>query len=144
MFETYHKYLREEITEGGFKRKISRLRKQLEKCLNLIIDAHGITEKTKNTCKNFLKHQSKLWRFVYQKEISPTNNEAERALRKSVIWRKLSLGTQSDWGNRFVERTLTVIKTLQAQGKNRIDFFEAAIKSYVNHHSSPSLFSHPP
>lgn len=37
----------------------------------------------------------------------PTNNRAERALRFAVLWRKRSNGTQSEKGNRWVERLLS-------------------------------------
>ena len=40
--------------------------------------------------------------------VVPTNNEAESALRKAVLWRKGSFGINSDTGGRFVERILTL------------------------------------
>jgi transposase len=43
--------------------------------------------------------------------VSPDNNAAERALRHGLIWRKLSLGTASEAGSRFVERLLSVVET---------------------------------
>lgn len=44
-----------------------------------------------------------------------TINGTEHALRKAVIWRKLSFGTQSAEGGRFVERLLTVVETCWRQ-----------------------------
>jgi transposase len=41
--------------------------------------------------------------------IEPTNNISERALRPAVIWRKLSFGTQSARGSRFVQGRRTKI-----------------------------------
>ena len=38
----------------------------------------------------------------------PTNNKAERSIRKAVLWRKVSLGVDSEEGARFVERMLTL------------------------------------
>ena len=43
--------------------------------------------------------------------VEPTNNRSERALRFAVLWRKRSNGTQSDKGNRWVERILTLKQT---------------------------------
>lgn len=43
--------------------------------------------------------------------LEPTNNRAERALRHAVLWRRASLGTQSEQGSFFVERLLTVCAT---------------------------------
>jgi transposase len=48
----------------------------------------------------------------------PTNNAGERSLRHAVIWRKLSFGTQSAGGSRFVEMMLTVIETCRQQHRN--------------------------
>jgi hypothetical protein len=47
--------------------------------------------------------------------IQPTNNHAERALRGSVIYRKLSLGSQSDDGERRIGRLLSIHTTCRLQ-----------------------------
>jgi hypothetical protein len=48
---------------------------------------------------------------LHHEGVAPTNNAGERALRHAVIWRKLSFGTQSAAGSRFVETMLTVSET---------------------------------
>ena len=40
--------------------------------------------------------------FLKYPDVAPTNNSAERNLRHGVIWRKLSVGTQSERGDRSV------------------------------------------
>lgn len=50
--------------------------------------------------------------------VEPTNNPAERALRGPVIHRKLSLGTQSDDGERFAERALSAAATCRMQHRS--------------------------
>jgi hypothetical protein len=47
--------------------------------------------------------------------IEPTNDAAERALRGTVIYRKLSIGTQSEGGSRFAERIFSIIETYRLQ-----------------------------
>ncbi len=47
--------------------------------------------------------------------IEPTNKMAERALRPAVIYRKLSFGTQSEAGSRFIKRMLTISETCRLQ-----------------------------
>lgn len=64
-------------------------------------------KKTRNSCRNILKVEQALWTFVRVEWVEPTNNTAERALRRAVLWRKKSFGTQSAGGSRFVERILT-------------------------------------
>ena len=58
-----------------------------------------------------------LWTFLEHDGVEPTNNRAERALRFGVLWRKRSLGTQSDKGDRWVERILSLKETCRLRGK---------------------------
>jgi transposase len=79
-------------------------------------------EKTKRTCRNILKLERSLWTFVRMEGIEPTNNNAERPLRRAVLWRRKSFGTQSESGSRFVERILTVVTTLRQQRRDVLDY----------------------
>ncbi len=54
-------------------------------------------------CKELWEYRDRLWTFVEVAGVQPTNNAAEQLLRHAVIWRKLSFGTQSAAGSRFVE-----------------------------------------
>ena len=63
---------------------------------------------------NLLEREAALWTFVWVDAVEPTNNRAERAVRPGVIKRKLSFGTQSSDGSRFIERMLTVWEALRA------------------------------
>lgn len=45
---------------------------------------------------NILKLEAALWTFVWEADVEPTNNRAERALRRAVLWRRRSFGTQSE------------------------------------------------
>jgi transposase len=82
-------------------------------------------KKTRHTCERVLKLRRSLWRFVQVEGIEPTNNSAERALRRAVLWRRKSFGTQSDRGSRFVERILTVVMSLRQQGRDVMEYLTA-------------------
>ena len=84
-------------------------------------------EKTQSTCRNILKWERSLWTFVRVEGIEPTNNDAERTLRRAVLWRRKSFGTQSESGSRFVERILTAVTTLRQQGRGVLDYLTAAL-----------------
>lgn len=58
-----------------------------------------------------------LWVFLEEHGVEPTNNRAERALRFGVIWRKRCFGSQSDKGNRWVERVLSIKGACRIRGK---------------------------
>jgi len=75
----------------------------------------------------------KLWTFTKSAEMEPTNNMAERDLRKLVIWRKKSYGTRSVRGQRFVERATTVAQTARKCGKDALGLIQdALVKFYSN------------
>lgn len=94
---------------------------------------------TRRTCQNILKVKQALWTFVDREGVEPTNNAAERALRRGVIWRKHSFGTQSKTGTAFVERILTTVMTLRQQKRNVLDFLTSACKAAALGISVPSL-----
>ena len=96
-------------------------------------------KKTKNTCENILSEQNSLWRFFEVEGVSPTNNHAERQLRPLVISKKLSFGTQSNRGSRYIERIFTVISTCKQQGKDILSFILEALRKFNLKQPPPSL-----
>jgi transposase len=90
-------------------------------------------------CKELWDHREHLWTFIEVEGVEPTNNGAEQALRHAVIWRKLSFGTQSASGSRFVERLLTVIETCRRQNRNVFQWLVEAVQADLNGRSAPSL-----
>ena len=94
---------------------------------------------TRRTCQNILKVKQALWTFVDQEGVEPTNNAAERALRRGVIWRKHSFGTQSKNGSLFVERILTTVMTLRQQKRNVLDYLTVACHAATQGIPAPSL-----
>ncbi len=54
--------------------------------------------------------------------MDPTNNLAERALRPLVVLRKLTFGSRSQAGARWVANLLTVIETAKRHGHMSLDF----------------------
>jgi transposase len=97
--------------------------------------------KTKATCIDFLQRFDMLWIFVYKDGVEPTNNAAERGLRHGVIWRKLSHGSQSEAGERFVERVMTVAATLKLRAANTLEYFTICFRELIHGGQSPPVFS---
>ncbi len=95
--------------------------------------------RTYGFCKELVEHKENLWTFVDLEGIAPTNNAAERALRHAVIWRKLSFGTQSPSGSRFVERLLTVVETCRRQSRNTFVWLSDAVEAHLAGQPAPSL-----
>jgi len=95
----------------------------------------------RGTCRELYEHRQWLWTFLRHQGVEPTNNAGERALRHAVIWRKLSFGTQSASGSRFVETMLTVIETCRQQGRNVSPFLTNAVEAHLAHQPAPSLLA---
>ena len=77
--------------------------------------------------------------------VPPTNNAAEQIIRHGVIVRKLSHGTHSKKGSRFIERILTVHATLRLQKRNVLDFVLQACDAALRGTTPPSLLpANPP
>ena len=68
-----------------------------------------------------------------------TNSDAERALRHGVIYRKLSGGTDSEAGSRFVERMLSVVATCRQQEVNVLDYLTRCYQARLDGKVAPSL-----
>ena len=93
------------------------------------------------TCDALWRDRENLWTFVEVAGVEPSNNQAERALRHAVIWRKLSFGTQSPAGSRFVETMLTVIETCRQQEKNAFDYITQAVQAHITGQKSRPLLN---
>jgi transposase len=88
--------------------------------------------------RQIIREINNLWVFMDHEGVDPTNNRAERALRFGVLWRKRSLGTQSEKGNRWVERILSLKETCRLQAKQTFPFLVECITSYFRN-SEPNL-----
>ena len=100
--------------------------------------------KTRRTCQNILKLEVALWTFVTVEGVEPTNNCAERPLRRAVLWRRRSFGTQSETGSRFVERVLTAVTTLRQQNRDVLDYLTEACAAAIRGDEVPSLLPNSP
>ena len=79
--------------------------------LLLLILHEGADDDAGQLARSIAREMESLWVFLDENGVEPTNNRAERALRFAVLWRKRSNGTQSDKGNRWVERILSLKQT---------------------------------
>lgn len=99
----------------------------------------GADAKAQGTCRNLLKREVALWTFVWEPGVEPTNNCAERPLRRAVLWRRRSFGTQSEAGSQFVERILTAVTTLRQQHRDVLEYLTAACAAAICKSPAPSL-----
>jgi transposase len=67
--------------------------------------------------RNLLRAKEGLFRFVTDAQVEGTNNRAERALRPSVVARKISGGSRSWQGARTMATLTTIVQTLRLRGQ---------------------------
>jgi transposase len=137
LFHHWHRVRDGTLQWGPFQTEMSRLRRKVKEALSE--GARCPCAKTAATCFEILKVEEGLWAFARVKGVEPTNNAVERALRHAVIWRRISGGTDSADGSRFVERTLTVVATCRQQGRNILDYLTTCFEADCRGQALPSL-----
>lgn len=137
VFEYWHDYQDGKLSRDRFVPWMAPVRQQLEAVLARAVaaDINGLS----GSCADILAHKEALWTFAERDGVEPTNNHAERELRAFVLWRKRSFGTQSQRGNLFAERLMTVAHTARKQCKNVLAFLTACCQARSDA-SAPSLF----
>ena len=133
LFRLWARYRDGTLTRVGFQRLMKPVRQEIDALLlRGAFGGIGMAEELSN-------HRGWLWTFVDVAGVEPTNNASERALRHAVIWRKLSFGTQSEQGSRFVETLLTAVETCRQQSRNVFAFVASAVEASFKHRPAPSL-----
>lgn len=135
-------YLTDGHTLAWLKRKLQPLRQRIQSLLEE--GERGRHQKTKRFCVGLLEEYEALWTFCEIPDIAPTNNSAERALRHAVIMRKIQGGTQSEHGNHWIERILSINETCRLQGRAALDYLTAAATAAHHGRPAPSLLPRAP
>jgi transposase len=133
-FHHWHAFEDGEIDRLELIRKMKPIREEIELRLTRIRDGseQDFTKKARGTARDMLRLNYAMWAYVNHEGLSPTNNEAERAIRMAVLWRKGSFGANSEAGCRFVERMLTITGTARRRGLNVLDWLRQAIQAELN------------
>ena len=105
--------------------------------------AEGPAGPGRGFARRLRKLEPALWAFAADPAIPPTNNAAERALRPYVIHRKISLGTQSERGDRLLERLLSVIQSARGLGLEPFAYLTAALQAAHEGQPAPRLLPAP-
>lgn len=139
LFALWTRYRDGEITRRGFRRLMAPIRREIDALL--LRGVFSGNPRLRGMCEELYDHRDWLWTFVDEEGVEPTNNASERSLRHAVIWRKLSFGTQSAAGSRFVESMLTAIESCRQQSRNVFGFLTQTLKAHFHGHPTPSLLS---
>ena len=139
LFDYWTMFKRGRLDRATFIARMAPVRAQIEALLERAVakNVKGLS----GSCEDILEHREALWTFVERDGIEPTNNHAERELRSFVLWRRRSFGSQSDRGDRFAERVMTIAHTARKQGRDVLAFLTTCCASRSAGTPAPSLLA---
>jgi transposase len=125
------------------RRELKRTIRSLQRTYKPIIRSYAAKRARNKRCRgmarNLLKLWPALWTFAARDGVQPTNNHAERALRGAVIYRKLSLGSQSEGGERRTERLLSASITCRLQRRSLFAYLSELFAAHARGDPAPTL-----
>ena len=121
------------------RRRVRVLRRQLKPILRTYSGKAPRYKYCRGMARNLLKAWPALWTFADRRGVQPTNNHAERALRGAVIYRKLSLGSQSEHGERRTERLLSASITCRLQRRSLFGYLAELLAAHARDDPLPTL-----
>ena len=108
------RHRREELTPVGYRRRVV----ELENRLDAVLERRLTGELAVRLQRRFVKHRNHLLTSLHNPAVPAENNACQRALRPSVIHRKVTKGFRSEWGARTYAALQTVISTARQQGRH--------------------------
>jgi transposase len=137
LFAYWRQYKVGKIKWKTFQRYVGPIREEVKGLL--LRGSYSGNAKLTGFCDDIYERRQHLWTFTRVEGIEPTNNTAERALRPAVIYRKLSFGTQSASGSRYLERLLSISETCRLQNRNTYQYLIEAMQAKFAGQITPSL-----
>jgi len=95
--------------------------KDFEEELDQLVERPLENHDADNLRKRLVTHREENFTFLRYKEVDPDNNRAERALRPSVVMRKITYGNNSDSGARNHEILMSLVETSKLHKANPLD-----------------------
>jgi transposase len=124
---------RESLTARGFRRQVTVLERRLDRLLQ-----HSFTGKGRNLLERYRTQRDHLFLFLYRPDVPADNNACERALRPSVIHRKIMGSFRSEWGPQAYAALATVLDTAKQAGENLFRKLVALMGQPILHYAQPS------
>lgn len=119
--QTKRDWLQEKISNQQATQAADRFEKELDALTDEPLENHD----GDNLRKRLIKHSDENFTFLRYGEVDPDNNRAERALRPSVVMRKVSYGNNSQTGAYNHQTLITLIETAKLHGAEPLDLMRA-------------------
>jgi len=132
LFKILHRS--DELTDVGFTRRMDQIKKGFLKRMRRPPD-HKLAKKLARRFKS--KAAETYFRFLTDPSVEPTNNGSERAIRHTVIDRRITQGTRGNAGMRWCERIWTTIATCKKQDRNIFEFIHKSLLANWTNQNHP-------
>jgi len=96
-------------------------------------------KKAQNLSARFANDGESYLKFLTTPGLEPTNNVAEQAIRFVVIDRKVTQGSKSESGQRWLERVWTVMATCSDHDKSLLDVLRSSLDHFFRGERPPPL-----
>jgi transposase len=112
---------REELTPGGYQRRVQQIEQRFEAWQLKLIRKHELSPELDRLLKHIMNHFDEWLVFLDEPQVSATNNQAERMLRPAVITRKVG-GCNKTLKGALVHSILaSLMVTCQQQGRKFLE-----------------------
>ena len=118
----------------------------LQRKLLALAQAHldDTDREVRNLATALFIHFERLFTFLEEPGVEPTNNAAEQVLRTAVQWRKISFGNRSRTGEIATARLLTVAQSCKRQQRHVLGYLTDAVRCHRRQAVAPSLLQQQP
>jgi transposase len=99
---------------------LKQYRADLDRRLNRLLAKPPKNQSARKLFRAMRRDRDDLFRFITRRDVPYTNNGCERALRPSVIFRKVTGCFRSHWGARLYAAAVSVIATGRLNGKSAL------------------------
>lgn len=103
---------RNQLPPDHFAAQVARIERHCDR----LLQRHLEQPQAAKLQRRYRLYRAGLFVFLYRADVEPTNNVAERALRHSVIHRKVMGSFRSHWGSQAFAALASVIDTAQLSG----------------------------
>ena len=120
--------------------KANKMGKDFEEELDQLAEVPIENHDAENLCQRLITHRDENFTFLRFKEIEPDNNRAERALRPSVVMRKITYGNNSESGARNHEILMSLVETSKLHDADPLDLMMSLASGRDSAEIKPALF----
>lgn len=116
---------------------LEQYRADLERRLDRVLALPRCGEAAHRLRRRIARDREHLFVFVMDRAVPATNNISERALRPSVIFRKVTNGFRSEWGADTYAAFRSVVSTAKANGRSVLHDLRQALAATSPHAAIP-------